>query len=455
MTDATSTVAEILEEERQARMAKVQKRTMTVLVITQIVGTLGLGVAPTIAVILAGVVTESETWAGLARTTSTLGAALLGMPLGNLAAKFGRRVALSTGWWLAAVGTAILVWAAQQTLLIPLFVGLTLLGAGSAASLQGRFTATDLAEPRHKARSLALIVWVGTIGSVIGPNIGIPGKVVGEWIGLNVYAASFLIATGFLIIAGFVIFMMMRPDPLLTLMENSPAAKVKTRKTGSIRNALHELKINKTARIAVIAIIIGQVVMASIMTMTPVHIEHETGSIDLVGITISFHVLGMFAFSPVVGWVVDRYGHRFSMWLGVGIFTLALVFSAVWQHEMAFIMASLFFLGLGWSFVNIAGAALFTLAVSDESRATSQGGVDAMSNLMGALASFLAGPLLAVSTFSWLSVWAMIILLPLAFLLLRRIPAINMEHLEGHPVENSAETTAEAIAETEAESESK
>ena len=450
MTDA-STTTENLEEDRKARLARVQKRTMTVLIITQIVGTLGLGVAPTIAVILAGAVMESEAWAGLARTTSTLGAALFGIPLGNLAAKFGRRIALSTGWWLAAVGTAILIWAAQFHLAIPLFLGLTLLGAGSAASLQSRFSSTDLAEPRNKARSLALIVWVGTIGSVIGPNIGVPGKVVGEWIGLDLYAASFLLATGFLIIAGFVIFILLRPDPLLTLMENSPTAQVKTRKTGSIRNAIEELKRNKVARIAVIAIIISQVVMASIMTMTPVHIQHETNSIELVGITISFHVLGMFAFSPLVGWVVDRFGHRFSMWIGFSIFVVALVLAAVVPHSMVFIMASLFCLGLGWSFVSIAGAALFTTAVSDEARATSQGGVDAMSNLLGALASFLAGPLLALTNFSALSIMAMFVLAPLGLILLRRIPAINMDHLEDKPVEHSDESLAEAIAETEAE----
>ena len=152
-----------------------QRRTLRVLVLMQIIGTVGVGVAPSIGVLLAGQVTDSEAWAGLARTASTLGAALLGLPLGNLAARRGRRIALATGWWTAAAGAAILVAAAQWSLVVPLFVGLLLIGAGSAVSLQARFAATDLAAPHHKGRSLALVVWVGTIGSVLGPNLGVPG----------------------------------------------------------------------------------------------------------------------------------------------------------------------------------------------------------------------------------------------------------------------------------------
>lgn len=436
MSSSVNTAPGHTDITREERFAGVQKRTMTVLIITQIVGTLGLGVAPTIAVLIAGDVTQNEAWAGLARTASTLGAALLGIPLGNLAAKFGRRVALSSGWWLAAIGTAILVIAAEKSLIVPLFAGLLLLGAGAATSLQSRFTATDLAKPKNKARSLALIVWVGTIGSVIGPNIGIPGAYVGEMLGLSVYAASFLLATIFLLIAGTVIFVMLRPDPLLVLMEDSAKSATastasqstpapQTRKKGSIRNALALLRTNKPARIAVIAILVAQVVMASIMTMTPVHIMHEGGTVGLVGVTISTHVLGMFAFSPLSGWVVDKFGHRAAMWIGVGIFMLSLVLAAGWQSNMGFILASLFFLGLGWSFVNISGSALFTSAVPDEGRASSQGGVDAMSNLFGATASFLAGPLLALTNFSVLSVLAMFILIPLVLVIVRRIPLVE------------------------------
>ncbi|MFC3243070.1 MFS transporter [Gordonia humi] len=170
--------------------SRLQRRTIRVLVVMQIVGTVGVGIAPSIGILLAEVVTDSETWAGLARTTSTLGAALFGLPLGALAARFGRRHALASGWWTAAAGSALLVVAAQFNQVTLLFCGLLLIGSGSAVSLQARFAATDLAHPHHKARALALIVWVGTVGSVLGPNLGVPGEAVGDLLGVNVYAGG-------------------------------------------------------------------------------------------------------------------------------------------------------------------------------------------------------------------------------------------------------------------------
>ncbi|MFG6201844.1 hypothetical protein [Nonomuraea sp. JJY05] len=91
-------------------------------------------------------------------------------------------------------------------MIVPLFAGLLLIGVGLAVSLQSRFAATDLAWPHHKARSLALVVWVGTLGSVLGPNLGVPGEIIGAATGLTVYASAFLIAAVCLAIAGLIVF---------------------------------------------------------------------------------------------------------------------------------------------------------------------------------------------------------------------------------------------------------
>src|SRR5699024_3916075 len=223
----------------------------------QIIGTVGVGVAPSIGVLLAEEVTNNEALAGLARTASTLGAAIFGIWLGTFAARHGRRIALSVGWIVAASGSGLLVFAAQQSLIAPLFIGLLMIGAGSAVSLQARFAATDLAEPQTKARSLALVVWVGTIGSVLGPNLGVPGKVVGSFTGLNVYSSSFLIAAVFLGMAGVVVFTSLRPDPLLALQRSTEGTGTKPviGIGARINQALNELKINQLAKVAVIAII--------------------------------------------------------------------------------------------------------------------------------------------------------------------------------------------------------
>jgi MFS family permease len=277
-----------------------QRRTLSVLVIMQVIGTVGVGVAPSIGVLLAEQVTDNEAWAGLARTASTLGAALLGLPLGRLAANRGRRVALSTGWFSAAAGAALLIFAAQESEVVTLFIGLLLIGAGSAVSLQSRFAATDLSDPRHRGRHLALVVWVGTLGSVIGPNLGVPGEVLHAATGLSVFAGAFLVAAVCLALAGVVAFLFLRPDPLLTArsavaitMPDAPgAASVVTpptpsgtvgasrrptgvRRKGALRHMLSEVQVNADARLALTAVLTAQVVMVAVMTMTPVHMEHQ------------------------------------------------------------------------------------------------------------------------------------------------------------------------------------
>ncbi len=398
-------------------LAEVRRRTTAVLVISQVIGTIGVGVAPSIGVLLAEEVTQNEAWAGLARTASTLGAALFGIPLGNLAARRGRRVALATGWWTAAVGGAILVAAAQWSLVVPLFVGLFLIGAGSAVSLQARFAAADLAEPHRKARVLAMVVWVGTLGSVLGPNLGVPGEIVERLTGLSVFGSAFGIAAACMAIAGVVIIAALRPDPLLLSRTLPGAQSAPARTTGSrFAQMVAELRTNARARYAVVAIITAQIVMVAVMTMTPVHIAHHGGSVTLVGITISLHVLGMFALAPVVGQLVDRIGARITVLIGLAIFLASLLIGALRPDGTGWIITSLILLGLGWSFVNVAGSALFSAAVVGDHRASAQGGVDAVSNLCGATAAFAAGPLLAVSSFSFLAVVSIVVLVPLTVL---------------------------------------
>jgi MFS family permease len=419
-----------------------QRRTLGVLVIMQVIGTVGVGVAPSIGVLLAEQVTDNEAWAGLARTASTLGAALLGLPLGRLAANRGRRVALSTGWFSAAAGAALLIFAAQESEVVTLFIGLLLIGAGSAVSLQSRFAATDLSDPRHRGRHLALVVWVGTLGSVIGPNLGVPGEVLHAATGLSVFAGAFLVAAVCLALAGVVAFLFLRPDPLLTArsavaitMPDAPgAASVVTpptpsgtvgasrrptgvRRKGALRHMLSEVRVNADARLALTAVLTAQVVMVAVMTMTPVHMEHQGGTVTFVGLTISLHVAGMYGLSPVSGWAADRWGPRTGMWIGICIFVASLLAGAFFSHSTGWIIVCLILLGLGWSFTNVAGSALFTSAVSEQTRAASQGGLDSLANLCAAVAAFGAGPLLAVTSFSTLAWVAVAVLVPLVLAL--------------------------------------
>ena len=176
---------------------------------------------------------------------------------------------------------------------------------------------------------------------------------------------------------------------------------------------------NAQARLGVLAVLTAQIVMVSIMTMTPVHIVHHGGSVNLVGITISLHIVGMYALAPLPGWISDRLGHRVSIWIGIALFLISLGVGIAWAEDTTWVIVSLIFLGLGWSFVNVAGSAMFSSTLAPEVRASSQGGLDALSNLSGATTAFIAGPLMAATSFGALCIIAIILLVPLAVSLLR------------------------------------
>ncbi len=404
--------------------APVQRRILSVLVLAQIIGTVGVGVAPSIGVLLAEDVTNSEVWAGLARTASTLGAALFGLPLGSLAARRGRRVALGTGWFTAGLGAVMLVGASQWQSALLLFPGLVLIGIGSAAALQSRFAATDRALPQQRGRALALVVWVGTLGSVVGPNLGIPGGWISNATGLTTYAGAFLIAAVALGGAGLIVVLALRPEPLqqeplrAEPLSNASSGPRTSARSPETREPIHELlaAVHGSTRVgtAVLAIVTAQVVMVSVMTMTPVHLHHHGGSVTIVGITISLHIAGMYALAPVVGMIIDWRSARFAVAVGVAILAASLLLAVANPGSTATVVAALILLGVGWSFTNVAGSALFNEALTTPDRAKAQGAVDAAANLCGAAAAFLSGPFLAASSFSTLALVGLLALVPLA-----------------------------------------
>src|SRR5699024_2860397 len=126
--------------------------------------------------------------------------------------------------------------------------------------------------------------------------------------------------------------------------------------------------------------------------------------------------------APLVGIISDRLGHRWAIVMGLGVFLASLVIGGLWPTDIGWLIAPLLPPGVGRPVINVAGPALVSAVMSNETRASSQGGVDALANLFGATAAFAAGPLLAVSSFSVLSIIAIAFLVPLAGLTVRFRP---------------------------------
>jgi MFS family permease len=131
------------------------------------------------------------------------------------------------------------------------------------------------------------------------------------------------------------------------------------------------------------------------MAMTPVHIRsagHDAAhTLSLVGMVISFHVAGMYAFSPVVGWLADRFGRRSVIFAGFAVLLVACALAGRAGHDPSRLAAGLLLLGLGWSATMVAGSTLVSESVPLELRASAQGLSDLAMGVAGAAAGAVSG----------------------------------------------------------------
>jgi MFS family permease len=397
-----------------------QRRTVRLLVAGQIVGGIGIGAGASLGALLAEAVTASESMAGLARTASTLGAAVVAIPLATLAGRRGRRASLSLGWAIAAVGGLALVVSAVTNSATILVLGMLMFGSGTATNLQSRYAATDAAMPARRAATLSLVVWSTTIGAVLGPNLPGPGRAVANWLNLPEMAGAFVIAA--VVLAGAAALMtFLRPDPLLLARRHLPAA---VHQPGTeppkqhLRAALQAAFSSSTARFALVAVVLGHTVMAAVMTMTPIHMVHHGASLELVGMTISVHVLGMYAFSPVVGRLADSWGRARVIIIGQLLFLAAALLAGLSGTSTFLVTAGLLLLGLGWSCSLVAGSALLVESVPEHIRTPVQGASDMLMNVFAAIAAGVSGPLQTAWGFGGLNIIAAVLTVPIFVLVL-------------------------------------
>jgi MFS family permease len=376
-----------------------QRRTVGVLVAGQILGGLGFGATLSMGALLFADVAGNDLLSGMASTMSTLGAAIAAVPLARIAAARGRRISLSTGAGIAAVGAVLTVVAAASRALPLLFVGIALIGMGNAANLQARFAATDLATPQHRGRDLSIVVWTTTIGAVIGPNLLQPGEELGRMIGLPAFTGPFLLTITTQVAAVVLYLTALRPDPLRT----AAAIRAGTIADAGAPAAADAGLPRRFYVTAVLAVALSHAVMVSVMAMTPVHLTEHGATLTVVGITISLHVLGMYALSPVFGLLADRLGRPATILVGQALLAAGLVVNATLGESHAGVAVGLTLVGLGWSASTIAGSALVTESTPSALRARNQGRNDLIMSLSGAVGGALAGPVLAAIAYEGLS----------------------------------------------------
>lgn len=397
----------------------VQRRIVLVLSLGQVLGGIAFGATVSLGALLAADISGSDALSGLATASVTLGAAVCAIPLARMAARLGRRRALTLGNLFALVGIAVVILAASVRVFPLLLVGILLIGAGNAGNLQSRFAATDLAAPQHRGRDLSIVVWSTTIGGVAGPLLLGPGEIVGQAIGMPPQTGSYVFSFVAQCAALALYVVALRPDPLLAAQRLAQAAAATTSAVVADRP--------RVARYAIFAIAGSHVVMASVMAMTPVHLSHMAHGAHgaaatpadvsaLVGITIALHVGGMYALSPVFGVLADRWGRLRVVLLGQALLGGALAFAVFAGTEAWGVMVALILLGLGWSAATVAGAALLTEASAPDVRTRRQGRSDSLMSLSAAAGSVLAGVVLSNFQYAGLGIAASVLVLAIVAL---------------------------------------
>jgi len=393
-----------------------QKRVIRVLVIAQVLGGIGVGATVSVGALLASEVSGSPAWSGMAATMSTLGAALIAVPLARTAMVRGRRVALSIGSFVTALGAVLATVSAAMGSFPILLVGLALAGAGSATGLQARFSATDLATPERRGRQLSLVVWSTTLGAVLGPNLIEPGEVIGGALGLPTLTGPFVFTVVAQVAAMCVYFFGLRPDPLLTALKNAPP-----REGAPPRNGFATLRVNSLARYAVVSVAFSHATMVAMMSMTPVHLYGHGATLVIVGFALSLHIAGMYSLSPVFGWLSDRWGRVPTILVGQGILVVSLLLAWVGAESQILVVISVILLGLGWSASTIAGSTLVAESAPVDDRAGVQGVSDLLMNSTAAVFGALAGPVLALVGYSGLGVASLLLVAVVIVWSIRRL----------------------------------
>ena len=387
-------------------LAIVQRRTVRTLVAAQAVGAIGITIGIATASLLARDISGSESQAGLAQTFQVLGAAIAAYLLARLMNARGRRIGLVTGYLLGAAGAVLAVLAGVWDSMLVLLLGAVLLGATTAANSSARYAATDLAEDAHKGRALSTVVWATTIGAVLGPNLTGPAGALADALGIPELTGPFALGSIGMVAAAVVIGVLLRPDPLLLAREAAGIAPEPPHGTAWAR-AVAAARERPVIAFAVLGMACAHAAMVGIMVMTPLHMEHGHAELRVIGFVISLHVLGMFAFSPLVGILADRTSRAAVLVEGAAILLAAMVLCALAPAGTSWeIFAGLFLLGLGWSFATVAASTLIAQHAPLESRTDVQGAADLVMGLTAAGAGGLAGVVVGVWGYPELAICA-------------------------------------------------
>lgn len=399
-----------------------RKRLTWLLLLGQSLGSAAFLTSSTVGALVGAQLSGQVALAGLPSATYQLGSALAAYPAAQLMARVGRRPGLLLGFTFGIVGALIAGFAVIGQNFIVFLIGFALMGLTRGFTDLARYAAAEMHPETERARAISLVVWGGTVGALTGPALAAPMGQVAVQFGQDPLAGPWF-ASAVLFVGGLaLLFFFLRPDPsvLARTISREPSSENQAQ-LGEAR-PWRVILAQPTTQTAMLAMIIGQLVMVMIMVVTSLHIEHNHGGRDAsflgdVSFVLTAHTLGMFGLSIFTGRLTDRLGRPRTIVLGTVILIIACVLAPI-GHETPLLAFALFLLGLGWNLCYVAGAALLTDSLNFAERAQMQGSNDLLVGLVSAAGSLQSGALFAVigyGNLAWLALG--LTLLPLGWAL--------------------------------------
>jgi len=380
---------------------KLYKRTLLIILMSQIFGGAGLAAGITVGALLAKDMLGTESFAGLPATLFTLGSALSAFIVGQLSQRLGRRYGLSFGFIAGGIGAIGVIIAANINSIVLLFLALFVYGAGTSTNLQARYAGTDLANEKQRATATSIAMVATTFGAVAGPNLVTPMGEVAKALNMPALVGPFILAAVAYILAGLTLFVFLRPDPLL-IAKAIAAEQYKQQSKIAETSTTTNSRVNRIGVfIGALVLVLSHVIMVAIMTMTPIHMQGHGNSLSAIGMVIGLHVAAMYLPSLGTGLLVDKVGRTFIVIASGFILAAAgLVAAFAPGDSLLWLTVALILLGLGWNFGLISGTAIIIDSTTIHSRAKTQGSVDVWVALGGSAGSLLSGIVVAYTSYA-------------------------------------------------------
>ncbi|MEV7606048.1 MFS transporter [Paenarthrobacter sp. NPDC089322] len=393
-----------LDGDLQEIRERTQRRTLMVVLVSQVLGGAGLAAGITVGALLAQDMLGSEGVAGLPTAVFTLGAALTAYLVGRTTQRWGRRTGLGFGFVAGGIGGLGVVASAAVDNVLLLFVMLFVYGAGTATNLQARYAGADLALPDTRGKAISVAMVSTTLGAVAGPNLVEPLGGVASALGLPVLSGPFLLAGVAYLAAGFVLVAFLRPDPYLLARELEAAEAPQAAAGDPAEPPPAVERVSAGVYVGATVMIVTQVAMIAIMTMTPVHMRTHHHGLGAVGLVIGLHVAAMFLPSLLTGVLVDKVG-RVPMAVASGVTLLAAGVLGAFApgDSLVLLILALILLGLGWNFGLISGTALVVDGTTPKNRPRIQGSIDVLIALAGAGGGAMSGVVVGASGYGTLA----------------------------------------------------